>query len=145
MISIARFSITFQEDIQLKEARQFRDDHNVIKSWTGRRRRSNRYIFCFIFICNNKRTLSGSRRYFREPLIRFNFPAMSAYATIARTHSCVRPEFPHGGMALLGTVGKDIVAGGRKSGDPGYFSRAHLRFTFSTNTLAASYRCIYTS
>jgi len=47
---------------------------------------------------------------------------MSAY-TIARVRAhiymwSVSLEFSHGRMALLGTVGKDIVAAGQKSGIP---------------------------
>lgn len=67
---------------------------------------------CFIFICNSFESASILPR---EPLIRFNFPAMSAYVI---AHTCVWPEFSRGGTALLGTVGEDIVAGGRKSGIP---------------------------
>lgn len=121
----------------------------LLKVRRGRRKRDNCYILYFIFICNGKRTFCSSRRYFQEPLIRFNFLAISAY-TIARVHA--HPCWCAAGIAgvfswtngSLRNGWKGYCRRGAKVGDPGYFSRVRLRFTFSTNTLAASYRRIYT-
>lgn len=91
--------------------------------------KKSHYILCFIFICYSKRTFSRSRRYFREPLIRFNFPAISAYTIAcarARAHTyvwSVSLEFSHGRMALLGNGWKGYCRRRAKVEDPGYFSR----------------------